>query len=102
MNKAQFIEILSNFIDSRLVEALAEQAEDKGYFGEEVVGKVILIKKRKFINQKEERSEQVCIPKTVKTVRAIRKDFNGDECSAPKMEASEQIFEGIFKYGICY
>lgn len=34
MNKEQFIEVLSGFIAPRMVEALAEQAEGKGYFEE--------------------------------------------------------------------
>lgn len=37
MNKEQFIEVLSGFINPRMVEALAEQAEGKGYFEESPV-----------------------------------------------------------------
>lgn len=37
MNKKQLMDVLSGFIDPRMVEALAEQAEGKGYFEDNTV-----------------------------------------------------------------
>lgn len=69
MNKEQFLEMLSDFADSVAVEALADQAEGKGYFNEAA--------------PKAEASEQKCNIDATTAVSAMKKfiDYiNGMPC----------------------
>lgn len=58
MNKEQFTETLSGFIAPRLVEALAEQAEGKGYFDGSVSE---MVDKKRLISEKDLRKAVILL-----------------------------------------